>query len=94
MSCINREPSEFCKKYQKSVFEREKNISSAGLCFTNDFDKALLFKRDLQKLIPDLFCLLSHTEIDTLIDFIADKTCEDLREKGFLSEESKQVLRR
>ena len=89
-----RSPSDNVTAYLKSIQEREKDLSADGYCLTNDFDKALAFKNDLLKLIPDLDKVLHVTELDALINFVYDKTCEDLREKNLLLEESRQVLKR
>ena len=89
-----RTPSDNVIAYLKSVKIREKDLSADGYCFTNDFDKACAFQNALLKLIPDLVQVLHVTELTALIDFVYDKTCEDLREKNLLSEESKQILKR
>lgn len=69
-------------EYQQGVHEREQNLSSpAALCFTNDFDQALAFRQELTEMIPDLDKILHVREIDAMIDYIYDRTCEDLRKK-------------
>lgn len=91
-----RVPSDACAAYARSVYRRENDrpMPAEAYCFTNDFDKAMRFKAELAKLIPDLDTVLSVMEVDALIDFVYDKTCEDLRKKGFLSEGSKAALLR
>lgn len=91
---FERTPSVNVMAYLKSVKIREKDLTADGYCFTNDFDKALAFKDTLLYFIPDLFQVLHVTELDALINFVYDKTCEDLREKNLLSKESKQLLQR
>lgn len=91
---FERTPSDNVIAYLKSVKIREKDLSTIGYCFTNDFDKAVIFKIELLKMIPDLDQVLHGAELTALIDFVYDKTCEDLRAKNLLSEESKQILRR
>ena len=81
-----RPPSDNVIVYLKSIKEREKDLFAYGYCFTNYFDKALSFKESLLKIIPDLDKVLHVTELDALINFVYDKTCEDLREKHLLSE--------
>lgn len=90
-----RHLTEKLETYQRYVREREQSLSSPlALSFTNDFDQALAFRSELTEMIPDLNDVLHVREIDAMIDYIYDKTCEDLRKKGFLSEESRQVLGR
>lgn len=89
-----RTPSDNVIDYLKSIKIREKDLAADGYCFTNDIDKAIAFKNELLKLIPDLNKVLHVTELDALIDFVYDKTCEDLREKKLLSEESRLILKR
>ena len=82
-----------CVDYNESVWHRRYNLTDEGLCFRNDFDKAMASaKKELKELIPDIDVRLHSIELDTLIDLVADKMCETLRNKGFLSEESKEIL--
>lgn len=87
-----RIPSNKLIEYQKEVKEREQNISSVGLCFTNDFDQSFSIRKSLEEIIPDIYSILLPQEIDGIIDCVYDKTCEDLRNKGLLSKESRNLL--
>ena len=86
--------SEKLIEYQLRVRDREQRFSPYAVCFTNDFEKGIAFRKELVELIPDLYDILHVAEIDALIDYIYDKTCEDLRKKGFLFEESREILGR
>ena len=81
--------------YQNEVALRERNIHwPEGVMFTNDFDLAMEFKNKLLQYIPDLYEQLSDLEVDAFIDLVADETCKDLRQKGLLSKDSKNILGR
>lgn len=94
LDVTERKPSVACQEYLKAAQVSDMSIPDAGRCFVNDFDEAMIFKTELIQLIPDLKILLSSPEIDALTDFIYGKTCEDLRKKGLLSEESRRLLGR
>lgn len=80
-----RKQSAACIEYLKNSIERDRNISLGDLSFTNEFDQACQFKRELLTLIPDLNEVLLIPEIDAIIDFIYQKTYDDLRKKGLLN---------
>ena len=90
-----RKPNNAVIAYQKEVAIREKDLPWPDkVMFTNDFDAAMTFRVKLLRYIPDLPDVLSDLEIDTIIDLVADETCKDLRKKGLLSEESKNIIGR
>ena len=90
-----RKPNNAVIAYQEEVALREKDLPWPDkVMFTNDFDMAMEFKTKLWHYIPDLQDRLTNLEIDAIIDLVADETCKDLRRKGLLSEESKNIIGR
>lgn len=61
----------------------KKSDSPISACrFTYDFDAAIQFKRELEEEVPGISEKLSVVELDRLIDFVHNKTLEEIQMRG------------